>query len=158
MIGGESVRYAVENFMAPHPERGSSHHITADHIIEVRGDEAHMNAQFIVFRILGDARPADGWPEGALGAQGTVQPIESGYYDTDLRRIDGEWKIVHHRIWLDLPMALPVSETFKVPAAPDVAIPAQQSPDLQRFAVDGRVEDYRPVPRPALPSNPSRTL
>ena len=109
MIGGESVRYAVENFMAPRSRAWvpRSHHITADHIIEVRGDEAHMNAQFIVFRILGDARPADGWPEGALGAQGTVQPIESGYYDTDLRRIDGEWKIVHHRIWLDLPMALP---------------------------------------------------
>jgi hypothetical protein len=36
-----------------------------------------------------------------------VQPIESGYYDTDLRRIDGEWKIVGHRILLDMPYVIP---------------------------------------------------
>jgi hypothetical protein len=39
--------------------------------------------------------------------QGTVRPTESGYYDTDLRRIDGEWKIVRHHVRGDLPMALP---------------------------------------------------
>lgn len=107
LIGGDAVRHAVENFMAPHPERGSSHHVTADHIIEVEGDRAHMNAQFIVFRILSDARPPDGWPVGAFGAQGTVQPIESGYYDTELRNIGGEWKITRHHILLDMAMALP---------------------------------------------------
>lgn len=107
LVGGAAVEYAVDNYMAPHPEGGSSHHVTADHIITVDGDEAHMNAQFIVFKSQGSARPAEGWPEGTLGIQGTVQAIESGYYDTDLRRIDGEWKIIHHRIWLDMPIALP---------------------------------------------------
>jgi hypothetical protein len=40
-------------------------------------------------------------------AQGTVRPIESGYYDTDLRRMAGERKIVRHRVLLDMPMAIP---------------------------------------------------
>jgi hypothetical protein len=36
-----------------------------------------------------------------------VRPIESGYYDTELRRVEGEWKIVHHCVLMDLPVALP---------------------------------------------------
>ncbi|MFJ1975519.1 nuclear transport factor 2 family protein [Streptomyces sp. NPDC087903] len=107
MNGGAAVEYAVENYMAPHPVGGSSHHVTADHIIEVDGDRARVNAQFIVFRIQAAARPEGGWAEGTFGSQCTVQPIESGYYDTDLRRIDGEWKIVGHRILLDMPYVIP---------------------------------------------------
>jgi len=104
--GGAGVAYAVDNFMAPHPEGGSSHHVTADHLIEVDGDRAHMNAHFVVFEVRALSRPADGWPEDAFGAQGTIRPIESGYYDTDLRRIDGEWKIVRHRVLHDMPYAV----------------------------------------------------
>ncbi|MFD8307878.1 nuclear transport factor 2 family protein [Streptomyces sp. NPDC059690] len=107
MTGGAAVEYAVDHYMAPHPVGGASHHVTADHIIEVDGDRAHMNAQFIVFRVQAAARPEGGWAEGTFGSQGTVQPIESGYYDTDLRRIDGEWKIVGHRILLDMPYVIP---------------------------------------------------
>jgi hypothetical protein len=36
-----------------------------------------------------------------------VEPIESGYYDTELRRVDGEWKIVRHDVLLGMPMAVP---------------------------------------------------
>ncbi|WP_127508061.1 nuclear transport factor 2 family protein [Actinoplanes solisilvae] len=107
LIGGAAVAYAVDNYMLPHPVGGASHHVTSDHIIEVDGDRAHLNAQFIVFRIQGAARPEGGWPAEAFGAQGTVHPIESGYYDTDLRRIDGEWKIVGHRVLLDMPYVIP---------------------------------------------------
>ncbi|GGK84444.1 hypothetical protein Sme01_28850 [Sphaerisporangium melleum] len=107
MIGGAAVHYAVDNYMAPHPQGGSSHHVTADHIIEVDGDTAHMNAQFIVFEVRAAARPENGWPQDSFGAQGTVRPIESGYYDTDLRRVGGEWKIVRHHILLDMPYAIP---------------------------------------------------
>jgi hypothetical protein len=107
IIGGEGVRYAVEHFMAPHPEGGSSHHVTFDHLIEVNEDRAHLNAQFIVFETRGDAKPVGGWPQGAQGVQGIVRPIESGYYDTDFRLIEGEWKVVHHRVLGDLPFALP---------------------------------------------------
>lgn len=107
IIGGAGVEYAVDNFMAPHPEGGSSHHTTSDHIIEVDGDRAHMNAQFVVFEVRATSRPAGGWPEGAFGIQGTVRPIESGYYDTDLRRVDGEWKIIRHHVLMDMPIAIP---------------------------------------------------
>jgi hypothetical protein len=107
LIGGDGVRYGVENFMAPHPTLGSSHHVTADHLITIDGEQAHLNAQFIVFEVRGDARPAGGWPDGAFGAQGSVRPIESGYYDTDMIRVAGEWKIVGHRVLMDLPLAFP---------------------------------------------------
>jgi len=109
IIGASGVEYAMDNFMAPHPEGGSSHHVTADHLIEVDGDRAHMNAQFVVFEIRATARPAGGWPEGAFGIQGTVRPIESGYYDTDLRRVGGEWKIIRHHILHDMPYVIPES-------------------------------------------------
>ncbi len=107
IIGGSGVEYAVENFMVPHPEGGSSHHTTSDHVIEVDGDRAHMNAQFVVFEVRATSRPAAGWPEGTFGIQGTVRPIESGYYDTDLRRVDGEWKIIRHHVLLDMPYVVP---------------------------------------------------
>jgi hypothetical protein len=107
IIGGSGVEYAVENFMAPHPEGGSSHHTTSDHVIEVDGDRAHMNAQFVVFEVRATSRPAGGWPEGTFGIQGTVRPIESGYYDTDLRRVSGEWKITRHRVLHDMPYVIP---------------------------------------------------
>jgi SnoaL-like protein len=110
LIGGAGVKYAVDNLMPPHPEGGASHHTTSDHIIDAEGDHAHVNAQFVVFEVRAAARPADGRPESAFGAQGTVRPIESGYYDTDLRRVDGEWKIVHHRILMDMPMAVTGAE------------------------------------------------
>ena len=63
--------------------------------------------EYVVFEVRGDARPPSGWPSGVAGAQGSVRPIECGYYDTDLRLIDGEWKIVHHRVLSDLPFAIP---------------------------------------------------
>ncbi|MEE4592551.1 nuclear transport factor 2 family protein [Streptomyces sp. DSM 41524] len=107
LIGGAGVERAVENLMAPHPEGGSSHHTTTDHIIDIHGDDAHLSAQFVVFSVRASARAADGWPEGAFGVQGTVRPIESGYYETDLRRVDGEWRIAHHSVLMDMPIALP---------------------------------------------------
>jgi hypothetical protein len=68
-----------------------------------------MNAQFIVFKVGCSARPAGGWPEGVFGVQGTVEPIEWGYYDTDLRKINGKWKITRYDVLLDMPIALPGS-------------------------------------------------
>jgi hypothetical protein len=106
LIGGAGVEYAVNNFMAPHPEGGSSHHTTFDHIIDVEGDRAHLNAQFVVYRVQASARPAEGWPTGVSGTQGNVGPVESGYYDTDLRRVGGEWKIVKHSVLMDMPVAV----------------------------------------------------
>jgi hypothetical protein len=66
-----------------------------------------MNAQFVVLEVRAAARPAEGWPADASGAQAVLRPIESGYHDTDLRRADGQWKIVHHRVLLDMPYVIP---------------------------------------------------
>jgi hypothetical protein len=45
-------------------------------------------------------------PEGGSSHHTT---FESGYYDTDLRRVDGEWKIVKHSVLLDMPFAVPAA-------------------------------------------------
>lgn len=92
LIGASGVKWAVENIMEPHPPGGSSHHMTADHLIEVDGDAAHLSAQFVVFQ-------SRALPERSL------LPIESGYYDTDLRKVDNEWRIIRHHVLLDLPLA-----------------------------------------------------
>lgn len=52
-------------------------------------------------------RATDGRDVKTQGAQSTVRPIESGYYDTDLLRVDGEWKIVKHHVLMDMPIAVP---------------------------------------------------
>lgn len=91
LIGGAGVQYAVENFMKPHPEGGTGHHVTADHLIEVDGDRARLSAQYVVFETRTLPSPV-------------VRPIESGYYETELRRVDGEWKISRHDVLGDLPL------------------------------------------------------
>jgi uncharacterized protein (TIGR02246 family) len=107
LIGREAIAAAVSQMMKPHPSRGWSHHTTHDHIIDVNGDDATLDAQFVVFEVRGKERPAARWPEGAFGAQGTVQPIEAGYYRPILRRVDGVWKITTMRISHNIPYAFP---------------------------------------------------
>jgi hypothetical protein len=107
LTGAAAIGAAIAGLMKPHPPRGWSHHTTHDHIVEVDGDHASLDAQFVVFNTVGDLPPDGGWPAGASGAQGTITPIESGYYRPTLRRIGREWKIVHHVIVLDQPMAFP---------------------------------------------------
>jgi len=105
--GREAIAHAVGAMMLPHPPRGWSHHTTHDAIVSIAGDIAELDAQFVVFNIVGAQQPAEGWPQTAVGAQGAVTPIESGYYRPTLRKIDGAWLIQTHRIYLDLPMAFP---------------------------------------------------
>jgi SnoaL-like domain len=107
LVGRNAIAVAVSQMMKPHPSRGWSHHTTRDHIIEVNGADATLDAQFVVFEVRGKERPAAGWPAGAFGAQGTVQPIEAGYYRPILRRVDGVWKITTMRITHDIPYAFP---------------------------------------------------
>lgn len=107
LVGQEAIAAAVSQMMRPHPARGWSHHTTQDHIIEVNGDDATIDAQFVVFEVRGNERPATGWPEGTFGAQGTVTPIEAGDYRPILRRVDGVWKIDTLRIVMNLPLAFP---------------------------------------------------
>jgi hypothetical protein len=105
LVGREAIANAVTKMMKPHPPRGWSHHTTHDAIINVEGDTATLDAQFIVYNVVGDLKPEGGWPVGASGAQGTVKPIESGYYRPTLKQVDGRWMIETLQIILDLPVA-----------------------------------------------------
>jgi hypothetical protein len=89
--------------MKPHPAGDWSYHTTQDPIIEVNGDTASLDTQFVVFEVQGKLRPATGWPEGLFGAQGDIRPTEAGYYRPVLRRIECIWRI----ITLGIPMAFP---------------------------------------------------
>jgi hypothetical protein len=105
LVGAEAIGAAVTKLMKPHPPRGWSHHTTHDPIIEVKGDAATLDAQFVVFNVVGAEKPEGGWPEGAFGAQGTITPIESGYYRPILKKVDGRWMMAHLRIYHDIPYA-----------------------------------------------------
>lgn len=105
--GAGAIGAAVAGLMKPHRAGGWSHHTTHDPIIEVDGDAATIDVQFIVYDTTGAAKPSTGWPGDAFGAQGRVVPIEAGYYRSHLVRRNHQWKIAVHRIYLDLPMAFP---------------------------------------------------
>jgi uncharacterized protein (TIGR02246 family) len=105
LVGREAIANAVSNMMKPHPKNGWSHHTTHDTIIEVNGDAATLDAQFVVFSAVGAEKSEDGWPVGTFGAQGNITPIESGYYRPSLVRVEGRWLIESLKIYLDLPMA-----------------------------------------------------
>ena len=64
----------------------------------------------------GMEQPTTGWPEGAFGAQGTVEPTEAGYYRPILCRVDGDWKIETLRIVHNLPMVFPGNKESSVAA------------------------------------------
>jgi hypothetical protein len=105
LVGREAIGAAMSTMMKPHPPRGWSHHTTHDPIIEVLGDTGTLDVQFVVFDVVGAEKPEGGWPEGATGAQGTITPIEAGYYRPILKKVDGRWMMAHHRIYHDIPMA-----------------------------------------------------
>ncbi|WP_397451345.1 nuclear transport factor 2 family protein [Pseudomonas sp. NA-150] len=105
LVGRETIANAVAHMMKPHPARGWSHNATDGLLIDIDGDHATVDAQFMVFNIVGAARPDTGWPQGATGAQGTITPIESGYYRQSLVRVNGQWLIEALRIIHNLPMA-----------------------------------------------------
>ena len=109
ILGAAAVAFTIENVMPAHPTGGWSHHCTFDHLIEIDGSEATLNAQFIATRSAAEPTPADGWPAETLGARGSVIIAETGYYDADLRKVDGEWRFAQLRVRNDLPWHRPTS-------------------------------------------------
>jgi hypothetical protein len=105
LAGREAIAHATTHLMKPHPPRGWSHNATDGLLIDINGDRATVDAQFMVFTILGDAKPASGWPPGATGAMGSITPIESGYYTQELVRVEGRWLIESLQIRHNLPIA-----------------------------------------------------
>jgi len=104
-VGREAIAEATVHMMKPHPARGWSHNATGGLLVNIDGDRATVDALFMVFSVLGDAKPASGWPAGAAGAQGTITPIESGYYTQNLVRLDGQWLIESLQVRHNLPFA-----------------------------------------------------
>jgi len=105
LTGREAIAEATAHMMKPHPARGWSHNATDGLLIDIDGDRATVDAQFMVFSVLGDAKPASGWPTDATGAMGTITPIESGYYTQQLVRVDGQWLIESLQVRHNLPFA-----------------------------------------------------
>jgi len=105
LAGREAIAHATTHLMKPHPPRGWSHNATDGLLIDIDGDRATVDAQFMVFTILGDAKPASGWPAGATGAMGGITPIESGYYTQKLVRVEGRWLIESLQVRHNLPFA-----------------------------------------------------
>jgi hypothetical protein len=104
--GLQAIRDAVSSLLAPHPPLGWARHATFDPIVAVQGNTASIDAQFVVFEVRGAQRPADGWPIGASGGQGTIGPIESGCYQISLERTVDGWKMIENHTILDLPSAI----------------------------------------------------
>jgi hypothetical protein len=105
LAGREAIAQATTHMMKPHPPRGWSHNATDGLLIDIDGDRATVDAQFMVFAVLGDAKPASGWPAGATGAMGAITPIESGYYTQKLVRVEDQWLIESLQIRHNLPFA-----------------------------------------------------
>src|ERR1700735_1690372 len=105
LAGREAIAQAATHLMKPHPPRGWSHNATDGLLIEIDRDHATVDAQFMAFTILGDAKPARGRPAGAAGAMGTITPIKSGYYKQNLVRVDGQWLIESLQVRHNLPFA-----------------------------------------------------
>ena len=109
LSGGAQIAAAMSTAMAPHPPLGWSHHTTYDHLVSVNGDgdgdrdQASIDTQFITYDVVGTSKPEGGWPAGTFGAQGTIKPIESGYYRFTFRRTDGAWRISHLDVVHDIP-------------------------------------------------------
>ncbi|HTE64810.1 MAG TPA: nuclear transport factor 2 family protein, partial [Candidatus Binatia bacterium] len=53
LAGREMIGDAMPNLMKPHPTHGWSRHTTFDTIIEVDGERATIDAQFIVYNVVG---------------------------------------------------------------------------------------------------------
>jgi hypothetical protein len=102
LVGRQAICDAMPDFMAAHVGGAPSHHMTTDHIIDIDGDTAHMNAQFFAFEVIADPTPQSDPADASRGVRGHLQLYASGYYDMDLRLIGDEWKIVHNRVLADL--------------------------------------------------------
>jgi hypothetical protein len=107
LVGRAAIANAVTNLQTPVGGLTSQHHVTSDPLVEVQGSTAHLNVQFLTYDVQGAAEPATGWPGGTAGAQGTIKPIEVGYYDLTFQRVGTGWEISDLRILHDLPVVLP---------------------------------------------------
>jgi hypothetical protein len=106
VVGQDALHAMLTNSAMP-PGRGM-HYLTTDHIVDIAGDEARMQAQFVVLASTANPRPENGWAPGAELMQGKLTLTMIGNYDSQLRRIGGSWVFTRHQVKHSLPMALPL--------------------------------------------------
>jgi hypothetical protein len=106
---GVSGRDQIRNMFAnaAMPSGRGMHYLTTDHIVDIQGDEARLQAQFVVVASAANPRPDGGWPAGADMMQGTLSVIMIGHYDSRLRKSDGRWLFTSHHVKHSLPMVRP---------------------------------------------------
>ncbi len=103
LCGPEAVARAIGQTGKASPAIAGSHHTTHDHIIDIDGDQAQIDAQFVVFTVIENGRNDGGPVAGTAGTWGTITPIECGYYRPTLLRVRGRWMFATLRIYHDLP-------------------------------------------------------
>jgi hypothetical protein len=99
--GAEVIKNATSQMMKPHAKGNWSHHTAMNPIIEISGDLATIDTQFIVYAT--SANPsADQATTSPAGFYGSIIPVESGYYSHQLQKVNGEWKIAKVIIVMDI--------------------------------------------------------
>ena len=96
VVGRENIRALFESSARP-PGRGY-HYLTSDHIVEVDGDEATLSAQFVAVESNAEIPSEIGWTLGSAMLRGTLALSMMGRYESDLRRVDGRWRLTVQRV------------------------------------------------------------
>lgn len=105
VIGRDNIRAMIENAPAPPPGHGM-HYLTTDHIVEISGNEATMDAQFVAVESNVGLRSESSRTTTASIVRGTLALTMIGHYDSRLRRVEGRWVFTAHRVKHSLPIAL----------------------------------------------------
>ncbi|MEO6315253.1 MAG: nuclear transport factor 2 family protein [Chitinophagaceae bacterium] len=106
LTGHAEISHGISDIMRPHPPGGWSQHTTFDPIIEVSGEYATCDVQFIRFDTLGNDQATAGWPGVTKGVAEAILPTESGYYQSILQKKADDWKIANLKIFHELPFAI----------------------------------------------------
>jgi hypothetical protein len=104
VVGRDKIRAMIENGSLP-PGRGM-HYLTTDHIVEINGDEATMDAQFVAVESNTGVASDHDWTTAAKMLRGSLALSMVGRYDSQLQRVHGRWVFTTHRVKHNLPLAI----------------------------------------------------
>jgi hypothetical protein len=96
VIGRDRIRAMVEGGALP-PHRGMQY-LTTDHIVEIEGATASLEAQFTAVETDADIPAEVGWSTGARLLQGSLAVTMLGRYESELTKIDGCWLLAKHHV------------------------------------------------------------
>jgi hypothetical protein len=108
VVGRENI-CAMVNGGSVAPGRGM-HYLTTDRIVEINGDEASLDAQFVAVESNADLPTNSTWTTAQGIVHGTLALTMIGRYDSRLARIDGRWAFTVHRVKHNLPIVIPANK------------------------------------------------